>query len=203
MTSHSSKQLQLLLQISKSLLLGSLSALSRPRGCCCAYGGVYSPIFPWEDKRLPKQHDPADPAVTCPVLVYGPRLWLLPSFPVSLWVVCLASRELARPCRPLDIFTSRHRQRGLSVEKFLPTSGLLSPQTPTLAPSRQLGFQSVGSNASNKRACMLRLDWVSMWLTIYYRHFNSLPAAVNLTASATVDLEQPQHPQQHLAGSDR
>lgn len=149
---------KLLFQPPSRCSCGSLSALGRPRGCWCARGGVFSPIFPCDDNqhrstlRVPSYRALC---CLCPVAVTV----RLASCPVSLWVVCLASREPVRPCRASDFFTSRHHQSGRSVEKFLPTSGLLSPQTPTLPPSRRLGFQGVGSHASNKRACMLSLDW--------------------------------------------
>lgn len=125
----------------------------------------------------------------------------LASCPVSLWVVHLASREPARHCRPSDVKTSRRDQSGRSVEKFLPTSGLLSPQTPTLPPSRQLGFQ--GMHLISVHACLVwtRLHVAHHLLPPCYRFSMCLPAAVILTALTALDLEQ--NLEHHLAASDR
>lgn len=117
--------------------------LTTPRLLLRLWWGLFAD-FPLGGQRLPKRHEPADPAVSCPVHVYGPQPWPLPGYPVSLWVVCLASRELARPCRPSDMFTSRRRQRVRSVEKFLPTSGLLSPQNPHARPLQTTGIPERG-----------------------------------------------------------
>lgn len=144
MTSHSSKQSPTPTSDVQTIVAGlTQRPFTTPRLLLRLWWGLFAD-FPLGEQRLPKRHEPADPAVSCPVLVYGPQLWLLPGYPVSLWVVSLASRELARPCRPSDMFTSRHPQSGRSVEKFLPTSGLLSPQNPHARSLQIAGIEERG-----------------------------------------------------------
>lgn len=144
--------------IPKPSLMGSLSALDDPAAAGVRMVGSFRRFSPATTASTAR-HCGSRRILPCARLCTVAMTRCLASCPVSLWVVHLASREPARHCRPSDVKTSRHHQSGRSVEKFLPTSGLLSPQTPTLPPSTQLGFQSVGSHASNKRACMLSLDW--------------------------------------------
>lgn len=114
---------------SKLSLLRSLSALDDPAVAGAAHGGVLFADFPLREH--PSQQDTADPTVSCPKLVSTANVAVrLLSLPVSVWVVCLASRETARDCRPSDLLTSRHHQSGRSRGEISSTPGCLSPQNP-------------------------------------------------------------------------
>lgn len=178
--------------------MGSLSALDDPAAAGAPVVGSFRRFSPATTTGKPRHGGSRRILLTlCSSMTVR-----LPSCPVSLWVVYLASREPARACRPSDLFSSRHHQAGRSVEKFLPTPGLLSPQTPTLPPFSQLGFPVRGI------ACIWSIisvhaalawprspcAWPSTPATLPLNQLNTysmyLPAATNLTASTACNLQE-------------
>jgi hypothetical protein len=166
--------------------------------------GVLFADFPLQGQ--PPQQDATDPIVSCPELVdtasitHHCRLAQL----ASLGVGCLSREPRTRPALPSIgcPYVSASPEWSLPWRNFFHARLLVTPKPPPFLPPRQLGFQSAGCSMhlSNKRACMLSLDWSPCgWLSTPATLPLKITAAAHLTASTTCYLEQ--RLEQHLAAS--